>query len=1042
MKKTTISLLITGMFAGVPLMANDFSQHQAALGAQARPSMVLFDQGDDENVPVWRIPSLLNTQNGTLILAVDKRRQHRGDWGDIETALRISKDNGKTWQTTRTILDLATHNQGISPIMPNGTNPWGDRNNPDSPYHNSAFLIDALMVQDKINNKIFLAVDMFPESAGFFSTNNAAGDGTGYVNINGTYYQKLNRPDGKVWTLRENGAVYDENNRATDYRVIVEGSAEQAFHNLGDIYRGDEKRGNIYLHLRDTNKNALFTVNQTAYLWLTSSGDEGKTWTSPRNISHQVKKDWMRFFGTGPGVGLQTKGGNLLLPIYYTNQQGAQSSALIISRDGGETWELGQSPNDTRQELAAQGLNSRTMAADLWINGRKTNMELTESQLVELDNGDIKFFMRNKSGKVIIATSKDGGYTWLPTLEKVEALNHPYSQISVIKYSKKINGKEYLIFSGPSESAAGGDQYRRNGRIYLGEVQSDGSISWSENMMKAIESSGFADGRPNGYVYSSLAELSDGTIGLAYENTTQYTTIVYQPINMQELFYKAGKIFADQRESRPLSVTYNGNVTLEKIGDGTAIKQGTGMSEGGLLLSEGTMLLAQQDGDDGNLAFTDVTLNNSGVLAYNNVQNIHRLGATAQSSGYLDINITENQTPVLNVLQGLNGAKDIALNVNLAKTLPLNRSGKYGATGANVLNVYGSLNGRTVYLKDGDITQGLYFYTLTQADDDSRRAVHRFYLTNRLIKADGTDLAANEQVNPSEVRAKVQPVFASYLSAGTGVAAISQKIHRAFTHELNHEKRDLFVHYLNGSYQYESNLGFADFGYDSKINYQGVMLGGRVAGTQYGNLYAALNRTDYKLTPKSADGDSKTKYRAYGLDLGFGKQLDQWQWTLLSGYQRHKGEVENGAQIKAKTAYVAFELGYQIRFNEQFALMPKAELGYQHITIDDVNAEQARIHYDKFNNVYADIGARLRYQAEKLGFYTGLGYTFNQHKERAVKVGGESFKQGGLGNAFNAEAGVGVNLTNALSLEAKFNHQRSQYGSHDNLIKAGLRYQF
>ncbi|HDR1444956.1 TPA: exo-alpha-sialidase, partial [Pasteurella multocida] len=160
----------------------------------------------------------------------------------------------------------------------------------------------------------------------------------------------------------------------------------------------------------------------TAYVWLIHSDDNGKTWSNPIDLSAQVKKDWMKFFGTGPGVGIQTKNGSLLFPIYYTNQHGKQSSALVISKDGGKTWDLGESPNDNRTTL--KGMNSRELNWNSWENRSAESLgyELTESQLVELNNGDIKLFMRNKSGKVMMSTSKDGGYTWIDT-QKIDALN-------------------------------------------------------------------------------------------------------------------------------------------------------------------------------------------------------------------------------------------------------------------------------------------------------------------------------------------------------------------------------------------------------------------------------------------------------------------------------------------------------------------------------------------------------------------------------------------------------------------------------------------
>lgn len=62
-------------------------------------------------------------------------------------------------------------------------------------------------------------------------------------------------------------------------------------------------------------------------------------------------------------------------------------------------------------------MNSRELNWNSWENRSAESLgyELTESQLVELNNGDIKLFMRNKSGKVMMSTSKDGGYTWIDT---------------------------------------------------------------------------------------------------------------------------------------------------------------------------------------------------------------------------------------------------------------------------------------------------------------------------------------------------------------------------------------------------------------------------------------------------------------------------------------------------------------------------------------------------------------------------------------------------------------------------------------------------
>ncbi|MGC6360429.1 sialidase family protein [Bisgaard Taxon 45] len=527
------SVLLTSTFAYSQINAND----KASLGVKEVEESLLFhkslEKEGSDNVPIWRIPSLLRTKDGVLIAAADKRWQHRGDWGDIDTAIRISHDDGKTWGNITTILDLPSKNGEKSPSAPDPVtfNAWGDRPNCTT-YCNSAFLIDAQMVQDKRNGRVFLAVDMFADGAGFFGVKDS---GNGRINIDGKQYPILNeKQSGQRWTLRENGEVFDHQNNKTNYRVVTKGDPKVNFKDVGDIYNErNEKLGNIYLK---DEKTPFLAVN-TAYVWLIHSDDNGKTWSNPIDLSAQVKKDWMKFFGTGPGVGIQTKNGNLLFPIYYTNQHGKQSSALVISKDGGKTWDLGESPNDNRTTL--KGMNSRELNWNSWENRTAESLgyELTESQLVELNNGDIKLFMRNKSGNVMLSTSKDGGYTWVRTMPIAE-LTHGYSQLSVLKYSKKINGKEYIIFSGQSQQGSGGDGLRQDGKLFLGEVQEDGSISWkTDKLAREITSNGTARTQnatyKNGYVYSSMAELGDGSIGLAYENTVDYTTIKYLPIAMK-----------------------------------------------------------------------------------------------------------------------------------------------------------------------------------------------------------------------------------------------------------------------------------------------------------------------------------------------------------------------------------------------------------------------------------------------------------------------------------------------------------------------------
>lgn len=437
----------------------------------------LFDMGDYDAYN-YRIPALATTTEGTLIAAADRRATHWNDWGNIDTVIRRSTDNGKTWDDPITVLDLKTQ-----------------------PYFTgtqSAFAIDPCVVVEGTKSansgRIWMLVDLFPESTGFGSAN----AGSGYVEKDGQKYLALYDTARAEYTVRENGVVYDSQGTPTDYAVKLD--TKMPHHEYGDLYENDEYKGNIFLKSTgEDNDTAPLTVLVTSYLCLTYSDDDGTTWSQPRILNGEVKEEWMKFIGTGPGVGIQlTKGshaGRLIFPIYYTNGNGKQSSANIYSDDNGLTWHRGKSPNDGRINDSGQVSDSQEM------NGLS---ELTESQIVELNNGHLVQFMRNtggSSGKVAVSVSADGGETWgdVTYTEAPEV----YCQLSVIHCPDLINGSEYVLMSNPDGPS------RSNGALRLGKVNADDTITWEKSKMF----------RSGNYAYSCLAAMSDGNYGLMYEHS-------------------------------------------------------------------------------------------------------------------------------------------------------------------------------------------------------------------------------------------------------------------------------------------------------------------------------------------------------------------------------------------------------------------------------------------------------------------------------------------------------------------------------------------
>lgn len=451
-------------------------------GAALTEKTDIFESGRNGNpnkdgIKSYRIPALLKTDKGTLIAGADERRLHSSDWGDIGMVIRRSEDNGKTWGDKVVISNLRDNPEAKDPAAPSPLN------------------IDMVLVQDPTTKRIFSIYDMFPEGRAVFGMPKTPEKA--YEKIGDKTYQILYKQgESGHYTVRENGEVYNAQNQKTDYRVVVN-PTEPGYRDKGNLYKGQELIGNIYF--AHSTKNP-FRVANTSYLWMSYSDDDGKTWSAPRDITPGLRKDWMKFLGTGPGTGIVLRNGphkgRILIPVYTTNNvshlNGSQSSRVIYSDDHGKTWHAGEAVNDNRQ-VDGQKIHSSTM------NNRRA--QNTESTVVQLNNGDVKLFMRGLTGDLQVATSKDGGVTWEKDIKRYPQVKDVYVQMSAIHTMH--NGKEYIILSN-----AGGPN-RENGMVHLARVEENGELTWLKH--NPIQKGEFA--------YNSLQELGNGEYGILYEHT-------------------------------------------------------------------------------------------------------------------------------------------------------------------------------------------------------------------------------------------------------------------------------------------------------------------------------------------------------------------------------------------------------------------------------------------------------------------------------------------------------------------------------------------
>ncbi|GIW80641.1 MAG: sialidase [Gemmatales bacterium] len=210
-------------------------------------------------------------------------------------------------------------------------------------------------------------------------------------------------------------------------------------------------------------------------VFVTSSQDDGVTWSKPRRITASVKgPDW-NWYATGPGNGIQLRRGKyrgrLVIPCDHRIKNGKGNimgrSHVIYSDDHGKTWKLG-------------GI---------------TDWEMNECAVAELADGTLLLNMRCYRGKKrrAVATSHDGGSTWSECVDS-DVLIEPVCQASLIRYDDMT-----LLFSNPASTTT---RHRLTVRL-----SRDGGKTWPASKLLYAGPS----------AYSSLAVLKDKTVGCLFE---------------------------------------------------------------------------------------------------------------------------------------------------------------------------------------------------------------------------------------------------------------------------------------------------------------------------------------------------------------------------------------------------------------------------------------------------------------------------------------------------------------------------------------------
>lgn len=237
------------------------------------------------------------------------------------------------------------------------------------------------------------------------------------------------------------------------------------------------------------------------------SDDDGVTWSAPREITaaafdpFRPEYDW-KVLATGPGHGIQLKGGRLVVPVWLSTGTGGGAhrpsvTTTIVSDDGGATWKRGDIAVPNTAE---------------WVNPN-------EATVAELPDGRVVLNARSesKAHRRLVTVSPDGATNWTrPAF--ADALPEPICFGSLLALPGQ---RPLLVFANPDnldrvagKAAPGQGRDRKNLSL---RTSADGGATWGP--AKALEPG------PSGY--SDLAPAGGGGAWVFYERAAAAGTTSY-----------------------------------------------------------------------------------------------------------------------------------------------------------------------------------------------------------------------------------------------------------------------------------------------------------------------------------------------------------------------------------------------------------------------------------------------------------------------------------------------------------------------------------
>lgn len=180
----------------------------------------------------------------------------------------------------------------------------------------------------------------------------------------------------------------------TDTRIIERNPDSRLRH--GRPAAVQARDGTIWVFYYALRESDGTPAGSSSDVWAISSTDNGRTFGNRRKI-------WEGYCGMLQGA-IQTRAGHLLVPISFLAERQKFDAGCIVSADEGRTWRF--------SDIVTLGEADAELRATT-----KLNAGALEPAVAELADGTILMTLRTLLGRIYVARSEDGGWSWPQPVE-------------------------------------------------------------------------------------------------------------------------------------------------------------------------------------------------------------------------------------------------------------------------------------------------------------------------------------------------------------------------------------------------------------------------------------------------------------------------------------------------------------------------------------------------------------------------------------------------------------------------------------------------